>query len=315
MDTSPFHAGEAALQAHSGMRERIDTIGRKLIRDRMPDPHRELFEKLPTLLVATLDDQGQPWATMLCDTPGFVHTPDDRTMHIAARPARDDPARAGWRTGAPIGVLGLEPHTRRRNRMNGVIGAVDAAGASVQVRQSFGNCPKYIQGRLPWHPTDRVAGDARAEGALLDDAARALVERSDTLFIASSSAAVVTQPGEAGEGVDISHRGGPPGFLRWERTGRGDRLTVPDYVGNFLFNTLGNLLRWPKAGLLFIDWERGDVLQLAATAELQFEGVELAAHPGAQRLLHLQVQHGWWRPGALPLAWTAPEPAPQFPMG
>lgn len=312
MDPSVFHAGEQALQARSGLRDHIETIGRRIIRDHMPEQHRELFGKLPTLLVATLDDAGRPWATMLCGAPGFVHTPDTRTMHVAAHPAEGDPARTGLQVGAAVGALGLEPHTRRRNRMNGVVTAIDDAGWSVQVRQSFGNCPKYIQARRPLPAPERRAGSPCAEGAVLSDAARGLVERSDTLFLASSSGRTVTDAGRAGAGVDISHRGGHPGFVRFVRTDQGDRLTVPDYVGNSLFNTLGNLQVWPQAGLLFIDWERGDVLQLAAAAELQFEGEALAAHPGAQGLLHLHVQHGWWRPGALPLAWTAPEPAPQF---
>lgn len=312
MDGSPFHAGEQALQARVGVRDRMEMIGRQIIRDHLPEQHRELFEKLPTLLVATLDGDGQPWATLLSGAPGFVQATDARSLRIHANPAAADPAAAGLQPGAAVGVLGLEPHTRRRNRMNGVIGAVDRDAWSVQVVQSFGNCPKYIQARRPTLQADRIAGPPRAEGARLSDVARALVERSDTLFLASSSASTVANAGQAGAGVDVSHRGGRPGFVHVERGDRGDRLTLPDYAGNSLFNTLGNLLLWPHAGLLFVDWDEGDMLQLAATAEIQHEGEELAAFPGAQRLLHLQLRHGWWRPRALPLRWSAAEPAPQF---
>jgi hypothetical protein len=315
MDGSLFHAGELALQARSGVRERVDAVGARLIRDHMPDQHRELFEKLPTLFVATLDGDGQPWASLLCGAPGFVQTADARTMRIGALPAADDPARPGLHDGAPVGLLGLEPHTRRRNRMNGVVGAVDAGGWSVRVVQSFGNCPKYIQARQPLLQPDEPGAAARAEGALLSDAARALVERSDTLFIASSSAGAIAHAGQGGEGLDISHRGGRPGFVRVQRGDRSDRLTLPDYAGNSLFNTLGNLLVWPRAGLLFVDWDRGDLLQLAVTAEIGHDAADLARFPGAQRLLHLQVQQGWWRPRAMPLRWTTAEPAPQFAAG
>lgn len=312
MSAAPFHAGEIALQQRAGVHERMAAVGRQVIRDHMPDQHRELFEKLPTLLLATLDDAGQPWPTMLAGAPGFVRTPDARTMRIGAHLAEGDPARAGLRVGAAVGLLGLEPHTRRRNRMNGVVSAVEEGCFSVRVAQSFGNCPKYIQGREPGMRRERIPGPARREGARLSDAARTLVVSSDTFFIASSSASRIAQAGTGGSGVDMSHRGGPPGFVAIERGEEGDLLTLPDYVGNSLFNTLGNLLLWPRAGLLWVDWQEGHVLQLAATAQIVHEGAQLAAFPGALRLLQLQVRHGWWRPRALPLAWSAAEPAPQF---
>lgn len=312
MSAAPFHAGEIALQHRAGVHERMAAVGRQVIRDHMPDQHRELFEKLPTLLLATLDDAGQPWPTMLAGAPGFVRTPDARTMRVGAALAEGDPARAGLRAGTAVGVLGLEPHTRRRNRMNGVVGAVDEGGFSIEVAQSFGNCPKYIQGREPTMHVERRPGPAQREGAHLSEAARALVARSDTLFIASSSAARIARAGDGGAGVDVSHRGGPPGFVAVERGEKGDRLTLPDYVGNNLFNTLGNLMLWPRAGLLFVDWQEGHALQLAATAHIVHEGAALAAFPGALRLLQLQVRHGWWRAQALPLAWSAALPAPQF---
>lgn len=312
MNAHPFHAGEVALQQRTGVHERMAAVGRQFIRDHMPDQHRELFEKLPTLLLATLDDGGQPWATMLTGAPGFVRTPDARTMHVGASLAESDPARAGLREGVAVGVLGLEPHTRRRNRMNGVVSAVESNGFTLQVLQSFGNCPKYIHGREPELRRERQPGPAQREGARLSEAALALLARSDTLFIASSSAARIAQAGEGGAGVDVSLRGGPPGFVAIERGADADRLTLPDYVGNSLFNTLGNLLLWPQAGLLFVDWQAGHVLQLATRAQIVHEGAALAAFPGAQRLLQLEVQQGWWRPQALPLQWSAAQMAPQF---
>lgn len=312
MDDSAFHEGEQAMQALCGVRERVEAAGRLVIRDHMPDQHRELFERLPTLLVATLDDGGQPWATMLAGPPGFVQTPDMRIMRVHARPDIDDPVGRGLRPGAAIGLLGLEPHTRRRNRMNGSVSGLDQVGFEVAVSQSFGNCPKYIQARRAAPQMDRCPGKVLSEFSVLSEPARRLVRQSDTLFIASSSGPVVSRTGQAGSGVDVSHRGGRPGFVRLQSTAQGDRLTLPDFVGNFLFNTLGNLWSWPKAGLLFVDWSAGHMLQLAATAQIEHEGPALADHPGAQRLLHLDVIGGVWRPSALALSWSEPELAPQL---
>jgi len=310
MAHSPFHAGEQALQTAWGVRERMETVGQAVIRNHMPEQHRELFEKLGTLWLGTLDEEGQPWATLLTGAPGFVDSPDPQTLRVSSRPAADDPAAAGLRPGAAIGLLGLEPHTRRRNRLNGRVEALIADGFAVEVLQSFGNCPKYIQAREP-APARRRPGPASAEGPSLSAAARALIERSDTFFIASSSGPRVEMTELDGAGVDISHRGGPPGFVQLQSTPDGDELTLPDYLGNSMFNTLGNLLAWPHAGLLFIDWESGDVLQLAASAELEQIAGE-ATRPVTRHLLHLRIEQGWWRPAALPLTWTAPQLAPQF---
>lgn len=298
-----FHPGEVALQRLAGVDQRMDAIGRTVIRDHMPDQHRELFEKLPTLLLGAVDAQGQPWATMLAGAPGFIRTPDARTLHAAALPAKDDPVATLLAEGAPVGLLGLEPHTRRRNRMNGRITAIDPTGFAATVQQSFGNCPKYIQAREPqW--VARTPGPAQAIGARLPAAARALVESTDTLFIASASAARIG--GGRADGVDVSHRGGLPGFVNLSDGADGSTLLViPDYLGNFFFNTLGNLSAWPRAGLLFSDPDSGDVLQLAVETTLVLDGDDVARYPGAQRLLQARVLGGWWRPAALPLRWSA----------
>lgn len=307
---SPFHAGEQALQVRTGVRERLAAVGAAVIRDHLPEAHRELFGKLPTLLLAVQDDRGQPWATMLHGAPGFVASPDARTLRVAARPAAGDPVAPWLLDGAAVGLLGLEPHTRRRNRANGRVQASSEDGFDVQVRQSFGNCPKYIHGRQPETLQRPPPPPAQLLGPALDAAPLALLRRADTLFVASAHG---PRPGDArADGVDISHRGGPPGFVHVGPGPRGLRLTLPDYLGNFFFNTLGNLLAWPRAGILVPDHDDGSLLQLAADATIEFDGPALAGFPGAQRLLHLDLHGGWWRPRALPLRWTAPEAPPQF---
>jgi predicted pyridoxine 5'-phosphate oxidase superfamily flavin-nucleotide-binding protein len=309
MAAGPFHAGERTLQDASGVLERMQALGTRIIRDRMPEPHRELFAKLPTLFAGALDADGQPWATVLHGSPGFMQTPDDRTLRIGAYPRAEDPASAGLRVGAAVGLLGIEPHTRRRNRANGVVTATEAEAWSVHVQQSFGNCPKYIHGRKPVPRPERVPEPVRAEGPLLSERARRLVEQSDTLFIASSSAGRLAADELAvgsSAGVDVSHRGGRAGFVSVQR-GRGgtsDQLALEDYPGNSMYCTLGNLLLWPRAGLLFVDWEHGDLLQLAVSATV--------VRGEASRLLRLDVRSGFLRPAALPLSWSAPEAPPQF---
>ncbi len=284
----PFHDDERAAQRLAG----FGSPG-AAIRSFMPDPHRVFFAGLSYLFAGVADDGGWPVATILTGRPGFVSAPDPMRLVVAAAPSPDDPAFGGWRVGGGVGLLGLDLATRRRNRVGGVFSAIAADGASIAVMQSFGNCPKYIR-RREARPSPRSASPIERLGGL-DAGARSLIRTSDTLFVASRSREGV---GSAG-GFDVSHRGGPPGFVGEA----GDWLAIPDYPGNRYMNTLGNLLGEPRAGLLFLDFENGDALQLQARAEIDWD-------LGAGRRLRLHVERGWRRRGASPLAWTAGEDPP-----
>jgi predicted pyridoxine 5'-phosphate oxidase superfamily flavin-nucleotide-binding protein len=231
----------------------------------MPDQHRELFEKLPFMLVGALDAAGRPWATMAAGRPGFVRTPDARTLVLGQRPIGETEMGLQLTLGHPVGLLGIEPATRRRNRANGVVGSHSAAGElAVQVKQSFGNCPKYIQARdVAWIETS--PGAPQAFGAVLPADGAAFVRRADTFFIATASS--TDAAASASGGIDVSHRGGLPGFVHVDQVEGRSVLTVPDYSGNFFFNTLGNVAAYPRAGLLFVDWERGDLWCLTGEAQ------------------------------------------------
>ncbi len=297
----PFHEGERTVQQRLGMAERLAEVGRRVVRGVMPDPHRELFGKLPFMLLGALDAQGRPWATMLAGAPGFVRTPDARTLHIGARPIGEPALALRLGDGDPVGLLGLEPATRRRNRVNGVLVDDGATGLRVAVTQSFGNCPQYIQPRR-FEPV--TPGPARAPvpvGRRLPPAAAALVGAADTFFIATASAGAGQPHARASDGLDVSHRGGPAGFVRVGEDDDRSVLTVPDYAGNFFFNTLGNLVQNPRAGLLFADWQGGDLLLLTGLADIVWDGPDVAAWDGAQRLLRWRLDAGWWLAGALPL--------------
>ena len=296
---TPFHKGERSVQDRAGTRGRMDVAGPRLIRDHMPDQHRELFERLPYLIAGAVDASGQPWATLLTGDPGFVATAAQE-MRIATLPDLLDPVRQALQPGAAIGLLGIELSTRRRNRMNGRVRTVDSSGLAVDVVQSFGNCPKYIHVRQH-HRLSRPRPVTRlAESASLSTKARALIETSDTFFIATTSG---KQTEGWTQGTDVSHRGGDPGFVLVQATDDGTRLLVPDYAGNGFFNTLGNLALAPHAGILFVDFAHGHLLQLAARSEVVWHDSETAAATGAARMLVLEIVGGQWLENALNLRW------------
>ena len=321
-ETTAFHSGERAVQQRVGVLEKMASRS-QVIRSFMPDQHREFFQQLPFLIVGSIDGQQQPWASIVIGAPGFVTSPDSEHLAIHAQVLPADPLQLNLAANATLGLLGIEPHTRRRNRMNGKVEKLGAAGWTVKVDQSFGNCPKYIQARRPGliENANAAAATPVVHGAQqLDAAMQTLITTADTFFIATaylgkSAGESTTASGFADRrhGVDVSHRGGKPGFVRIDdaRT-----LTVPDFVGNFFFNTLGNLVEHPRAGLLFIDFISGDLLYLAVTAELIWDGAEVAAFKGAERLLRFHVEQAIRVEASLPLRWSEAEISPALaPMG
>ncbi|MGY3300289.1 ferredoxin-NADP reductase/predicted pyridoxine 5'-phosphate oxidase superfamily flavin-nucleotide-binding protein [Pseudomonas sp. TE6288] len=296
---SPWHAGEKRLQEQVGVAERMEVFGQKVIRDFMPDQHRAFYQQLPFLVAAAVDAAGTPWATLLEGAEGFVSSPDPRQLLIGTAPAADDPATPGLVDGGAIGLLGIELHTRRRNRLNGLIRRAGNGQLEVVVEQSFGNCPQYIQLREYTRVDEPPQG--RRDSVALDTESRAMIEHADTFFVASY---VEQENGQ--RAVDVSHRGGRPGFVRVE----GNRLTIPDYAGNLHFNTLGNLLVNPVAGLLFIDFTTGDVLQVSGRTEVILDSPLISAFEGAERIWTLDIEQVVIRPAAVSLRWAFQEYAP-----
>ena len=297
---SPFHAGEIALQRLLGVDERMNTLGRKVVRDFMPDQHRDFFATLPFVAVGAVDPEGDVWASLLFGRPGFASSPDPRTLRFSSPRHPGDPTSRGMTQGEAVGLLGLEMQSRRRNRMNGtILGAEDAEGGgfAVSVQHSFGNCPQYIQDRA-WRfvaepgidPTTEVVAESG-----LGPHARAIVDRADTFFVAS-----YLDDGVEGRQVDVSHRGGKPGFIRIADDGT---LTIPDFAGNLHFNTLGNIRLNPRVGLLFVDFETGDMLHMTGTSTVILDGPEIAAFQGAERLWTFTAVKSVLRRKASPLRW------------
>lgn len=294
---SAWHSGEVALQKIVGSSERLRAIGSRVVRDFMPDQHRNFFAQLPFALLGVVDSAGAPWATIASGTPGFMASQNPKSLTVGWRADPSDPAAVGLAEGNAIGLLGIELSTQRRNRMNGTVAAVGDDGLTLAVDQSFGNCPQYIRLR-DYHTTEsghRCAGDVTQLDAL-EGAARRLVEVADTFFVATYA-----DLDDGRRQVDASHRGGDAGFVH---VGDDGRLTIPDYSGNQFFNTLGNILANGRAGLLFIDFASGDVLQLSGVAEVLLDDPIVANFKGAERLWRVMPTRGVMRRRAVALSWT-----------
>ena len=293
----PFHEGERLAQELAGERALADKHA-VILRGEIEPRARPFLAEQRVLAAAVADADGALWASLLAGEPGMARTTDGRGVELdLARIAQvaDDPF---WRLatpGADIGLLAIDLSHRRRLRINGRVTGRSEAAMHIEVRESYPNCPKYIEPRevsAAGRASEGAGGADVAHGEALGDAQRRLVERTDTVFVASR---------HSQRGADASHRGGPAGFVRVvaPRT-----LEIPDYAGNGMHNTLGNLLVEPRVGLVFLDFAGGRMLQVTGRAEVRFDqrdAPEPAAPRGAATTRAWRVQVERWLEAPLPL--------------
>jgi len=296
-----FHAGERAVQEQAGVGAMADRVGHS-IHAEMPLVARDFLARQPMVIIGHADAGGSLWASGLVGEPGFVRASDGKTVVFNARPSAGSLLREVWRDGTEVGMLAIELSSRRRMRFNGRLAWGTDGMMTVAVRQAYANCPKYIQAR-EWEHASGAAPAAQSHwGERLTEAQREWVTRADTFFIATAHP-------EAG--ADASHRGGMPGFVRVidDKT-----LGFPDYTGNNMFNTLGNLAVNPQASLLFVDFASGDTLQMTGEARIIWDADQVAAFAGAQRLVEFKVTEALQTSQAFPLRWRFLEASPFNPQ-
>ncbi|HZM30707.1 MAG TPA: pyridoxamine 5'-phosphate oxidase family protein [Acidimicrobiales bacterium] len=258
--TWAYHAGSRAVQARAGVLDQADRNARGVGRH-VPEVVAEFLADQPLVVVGGTDAAERVWCSLLAGSPGFARAPDAGTVEIDARFPDGDPlAGLGRAGGEPVGLLAIEPATRRRVRINGVARRTADGRLQVATDEVFGNCPKYIT-RRDVGPAARgragaiEAGAGATIGTALTPAQQAAVAAADTFFLATV--------GPDG-GVDASHRGGEPGFVAVAA----DRLAWGDARGNAMFLSLGNLEDRPEAGVLVVDWRTGASLQVTGRAHV-----------------------------------------------
>ncbi|MEV0201755.1 pyridoxamine 5'-phosphate oxidase family protein [Nonomuraea sp. NPDC050691] len=292
-----YHAGEHLVQARAGLLEQARSASRT-IRGQIPGVAREFLEQQVTLVIGAADDRGRVWASLLTGPRGFIKVSGSAAIDVAALPSPGDPlhARLTAPAGAPfqVGMIAIEPATRRRMRMNGRARPAPG-GFRVELDQVYSNCPKYLTKRHPVPAGQPVEPGPVTTAGHLSEAQRALISRADTFFVATAD-----REGDA----DASHRGGNPGFVEVTSP---TTLRWPDYRGNAMFCTLGNIEASPAAGLIFPDWQTGGCLQLTGVAATDWDPGHAAAVPGAERMVEFTVHHVVEITGASPLRWTGAE--------
>jgi uncharacterized protein len=280
-----FHRGELAVQDRVGVRQQAAKIGSS-IHGAVPPAAGAFLEQRRFVVLATADHDGRPWASILTGSPGFASAAHPLEVRLQASPAPGDPLEGNVETSRFAGLLAIDLATRRRMRVNGVLERGAEGEMVIRVEQVYSNCPKYIQRRTVEREEKIGAGRLVRRAGHLTAEQRAWLRRADTFFIATLNPE---------EGADASHRGGMPGFIEVE----GERLIWPDYAGNMMYNTLGNIALHPWAGLLVPDFSSGSVLQLTGRAGILWSRGDL---PGAERRVELEVEEVVEIAGVMPPA-------------
>jgi predicted pyridoxine 5'-phosphate oxidase superfamily flavin-nucleotide-binding protein len=292
-----YHTGERAVQQQAGVRERAEQMT-SMVERTIPDGAgaRGLIEDQPHVVVTSVDRNGTVWVSFLTGEPGFLTVPDDRTLNVATTPAAVDPLADHLRSGMPAGVLLVDPRNRNRLRLNGTVEPTEE-GFTLTTEEVFPNCQKYIQQRSFERVADESTAATRETTNGLQPAHREWIETTDTFFIGSYY---------PDTGADASHRGGDPGFVDVD----GDTIVYPDYPGNTMFCTLGNIESQPNVGLLFVDFADGRTLQVTGSATIIWDDDRIAQHEGAERLVEITVDRTVELPNGNPFRWSLEDRSP-----
>ena len=301
-----YHEGELAVQQRANetamARMNGGAVGKTI-----PAGALRFIEQQPMAVIGSIDPDGRVWASVLFGQPGFVRALDDHSVEIdlsQPRSAKDDPLWSNLGENPNVGLLVIELGSRRRLRVNGRARKVSAERTVIDVDRAYPNCPKYIQ-RRDWKiPAAEAQLNAipGTQGKELNEAQKELIAGADTFFVASA---------HPDHGVDTSHRGGHPGFVQILN----DRqLRIPDFAGNSMFNTLGNFVSYPYAGLVFIDFECGRLLQLTGRPEILWDLDDPKEEAGGTRR-YWQFEMSGWQECTLPfrLDWELLDYSPFIP--
>jgi uncharacterized protein len=252
-----FHSGELAVQRQAGVEAQAARLAPMVAPGQLRAGVAAFVSEAAFAAMTARDRAGRLWTSPLLGPPGSLRAASPTTLEIATPLPDADPLH-GLPSGQPVGLIVMNFMTRRRVRINGLLTSTEGGRLTVDVDQAFGNCPQYIRQRhLPIDGAPNGKHARLYSGNTLRVSDIRLIEAADTFFLGTAHAT---------SGNDASHRGGPPGFVR----ATPEHLWWPDYRGNNMFNSFGNISADPTAALLFLDFPAGITLQLSGSAAVRF---------------------------------------------
>ncbi len=300
-EVGPFHKGERDLQIRAGVNQELQRLAKRAITNSLPIQHQIFFTKLPMVFVAVEDQQSNVWSSILMGDVGFIEINDVNSMTINAQFLDVDPLVNQLKLSSEMGILGFQFETRRRNRVSAIVSEISDSKITLEVKQCYGNCPKYIQ-RRQGHRLNFKKTPVSVLFDSFDDDMQQFISDADSLFIASQyiDESKNNHNKSKNRGVDSSYRGGMPGFIKVlnETT-----FLIPDYIGNNFFNTMGNISQNPKTGIQFLDFENGHRIMLTGTSEIIWADDQELPFEGVDRMIRFTLDHGYHLKNSLPYTW------------
>jgi predicted pyridoxine 5'-phosphate oxidase superfamily flavin-nucleotide-binding protein len=271
-----FHSGEIAVQERAGVRDIAEDVGEGII-GHLPPGAIDFLERRQMAVLGSVDSSGRVWASVVIGQPGFLEMVDDHTLRIAATKSPSDPIIENLKNEGHLALFAPDFTGSRRVRVNGR-GVIKQGAIYLTTHEVYGNCRRYLQERI--FIGERTAAGAAAvkRGSQLTESEQEQISRADTFFIATDNPE---------RGADVSHKGGNPGFVKVIDA---RHIAFPDYNGNSMFNTLGNLTVDPQAGLLFIDFDSGRTLQLTGRASIDWSPERVRTFAGAERVVDFEAE-------------------------
>ena len=289
MSMDPFHEGERHVQQRAGEMQQANRNS-AMISSHIPGGAIP-FLKQQSLLIFAVLNKGAMWCLPAVGKAGWMSASRD-SIALDLEQAigqLDERILAAADEQQLVGGIVLDFATRRRLRVNGRLERTSDKLLVLRVTEAYPNCPKYITQRsLIW--SENEPSISFQKGQSLTREQKVALEETDILFIA-------TQHPE--RGLDASHRGGNPGFVQ---SPSDNTIRFPDYVGNSLFNTLGNLEIDSRASILLPDFNHGQALAITGTAVVNYEA------EGCKRWTTVTVQN--WTQLYLPVYEAARQLSP-----
>lgn len=292
-----YHSGELEVQQQAGVQAQAKDLG-GMIKSNIPSVAHKFLSSQQLAIASTIDANGRVWASLLTGKPEFIQVIEEQLVRIDAAQIVGDPLSKNLQLRDEIGILVIDLATRRRLRLNGKAQLQPDQSIDVQIEQVYFNCPKYIQLRRLIIDSQESCNPELQNNNTLTQLQQNWIAASDTFFIASY---------HPESGADASHRGGNPGFVKVLDA---KTLIFPDYSGNNMFNTLGNLTVNPLSGLLFIDFEVGSTLQVTGKASIIWDAQRVAEFTGAERLVEFEIEQVNVLMSPSPLHWQFLEYSP-----
>ncbi|MGL6314105.1 hypothetical protein [Vibrio sp. WXL103] len=291
-----LHSGELSVQKRHNTPEELTMRIPDFVEADMPAEHANFYSELPYLPLATLDVNGRPWVNLLVtqaqgDASIGVKVTGQNRLSVVAEAVADDPfirslrqtQLASARESALFAGVGIDFSNRRRNKFSGRINSVELEpsgriGLNLSSDQHLGNCPKYITVRsLEYHQRNAqiVFDHFETLNVELPKFSKALINEASTLFLATKHTSKDVGASQSQQDMGLNHRGGTPGFVRLYQECIEENvttfLTLPDHSGNRFYQSLGNIETDKQVGLIFPDFNTGDLLYLTGDAENLFD--------------------------------------------